>query len=457
MAGLGGSLPSATAGVAEVTLSLNSSIGTSTTRLSTSGEECGISEAVDLAFDGTVISHARTDGTGSFTQPVTIPGTAVQGNHMLIATGESSRTVALAEFLGQTDWAQFHFDAAKDGVNPYENVLSPATVGGLQVKWTYQADAESVGNPAVVGGVVYFGDFAGTVHAVDAVTGNRIWSHPGLGDWAIDPAVANGAVYVVTGGGDSVVALEAATGKFLWARATHGGVFGAPAIANGLIYAASNDGHLYALDLATGAVQWKAPTSSTSEVVTVADGLVYLGGLSVNFQAFDALTGRPVWSDRLRGYPAGSAVVDGVAYVGTSGAPPYKLYALDAATGAPIWVRTIPDTAITHGIMDTPAVVDGIVYVGTQDGYLYAVDAATGTFRWRFQTGDSFFLASPVVANGVVYTGSKAGTIFALDARTGTQLWSYGTGGGINGAPAITDGVVYVASFDKELYAFGLP
>jgi outer membrane protein assembly factor BamB len=432
-------------------------VGPPTTGVIATGSGFGASEAVDLAFDGTVISHARTDGSGSFSKPLVVPRTALPGGHTVTATGESSGTTAPATFLVRTDWPQFHFDADKDGVNPYENVLSPANVGDLQVKWTYLADGESVGNPAVVGGVVYFGDFAGTVHAVDAATGLRIWSHPGFGDWAIDPAVANGLVCVVTAGADSVVALDAATGHTRWIRATHGGVFGAPAIANGLVYAASNDGHLYALALATGAVQWKAPTSSTSEVVTVADGLVYLGGLSVNFQAFDALTGRPVWSDRLRGNPAGSAVVDGVAYVGTSGAPPYKLYALDATTGTPIWVQTIPDTAITHGIMDTPAVSDGMVYVGTQDGYLYAVDAATGAFRWRFQTGDSFFLASPVVANGVVYTGSKAGTIYALDARTGTELWSYTTEGGINGSPVIADGVVYVASFDKNLYAFGLP
>jgi hypothetical protein len=32
-------------------------------------------------------------------------------------------------FLVRTDWAQFRFSLKHKGLNPYENVLSPATVG----------------------------------------------------------------------------------------------------------------------------------------------------------------------------------------------------------------------------------------------------------------------------------------------------------------------------------------
>jgi outer membrane protein assembly factor BamB len=45
----------------------------------------------------------------------------------------------------------------------------------------------------------------------------------------------------------------------------------------------------------------------------------------------------------------------------------------------------------------------------------------------------------------------------AFDAATGAVLWSYATGGIINTAPAISSGMLYVGSFDDNLYAFGLP
>jgi len=64
-------------------------------------------------------------------------------------------------------------------------------------------------------------------------------------------------------------------------------------------------------------------------------------------------------------------------------------------------------------------------------------------------------LASPVVANGVVYVGDQ--DVYALDASSGALLWSYATGGGINTAPAVADGTLYVGSFDKRLYVFRLP
>lgn len=38
-------------------------------------------------------------------------------------------------------------------------------------------------------------------------------------------------------------------------------------------------------------------------------------------------------------------------------------------------------------VHSSPTVVNGVVYVGSWDDYLYAVDAATGTQRWRFPTG----------------------------------------------------------------------
>ncbi|HJV08680.1 MAG TPA: PQQ-binding-like beta-propeller repeat protein, partial [Acidimicrobiales bacterium] len=140
------------------------------------------------------------------------------------------------------------------------------------------------------------------------------------------------------------------------------------------------------------------------------------------------------------------AVANGVVYVGSRDG---KLYAFDAAGGAPVWAAT------TGGAVDSsPAVASGMVYVGSNDDKLYAFDAATGAPRWAATTGDNVF-SSPAVANGVAYVGSNDGKLYAFDAVAGTPLWTATTGGVVFSSPAVANGVVYVGSFDVNgLYAF---
>jgi outer membrane protein assembly factor BamB len=61
--------------------------------------------------------------------------------------------------------------------------------------------------------------------------------------------------------------------------------------------------------------------------------------------------------------------------------------------------------------------------------------------------------SSPAVANGVVYVGSWDYNIYALNARTGALLWKYTTGNQVNSSPAVANGVVYVGSSDYNVYA----
>lgn len=120
------------------------------------------------------------------------------------------------------------------------------------------------------------------------------------------------------------------------------------------------------------------------------------------------------------------------------------------------------------GIDASPAVVDGVVYItsGPGDGNLYAVDAATGAERWRFQINfrDHHLLAtsSPAVADDVVYVGSNDGFLYALDVDSGAALWRWqvdGVWGGsvIEGSPVVADGLVYFNATDvlltMKLYA----
>jgi outer membrane protein assembly factor BamB len=103
-------------------------------------------------------------------------------------------------------------------------------------------------------------------------------------------------------------------------------------------------------------------------------------------------------------------------------------------------------------IHSSPAVYDGKVYVGSRDGYIYALDAATGEKIWAFHT-NSWVESSPVIVDGVVYCGSNDGNLYALDANTGEKLWSFTTIMGIRSSPAVADGVVYFGCDNHYFYA----
>ena len=169
--------------------------------------------------------------------------------------------------------------------------------------------------------------------------------------------------------------------------------------------------------------------------------------------------------DRIVSSPVQSG---GVVYFGSDDG---YIYAVDAASGRKRWSRR------TGGpVASTPAIADGTLYVGSYDGHFYALDAASGALRWRFTTSgerrfeakglhgllpkqqtiaDPFdvFLSSPVVAQGRVYFGSGDGNIYALDVRTGEVAWTFATGDVVHASPAYADGVLYVGSWDSRLYA----
>ncbi|MCK4316037.1 MAG: PQQ-binding-like beta-propeller repeat protein, partial [Anaerolineae bacterium] len=56
-----------------------------------------------------------------------------------------------------------------------------------------------------------------------------------------------------------------------------------------------------------------------------------------------------------------------------------------------------------------------VVYFGSVDGAIYSLDAQTSALRWRFQT-DGPVTSSPTVVDGVVYIGSTDRHVYALSA-----------------------------------------
>jgi hypothetical protein len=139
------------------------------------------------------------------------------------------------------------------------------------------------------------------------------------------------------------------------------------------------------------------------------------------------------------------------------------LYALDAENGDLAWVYPT-ELPLGH----SPTVVDSVVYVGGYDRKLHALeaapdpvtlpeDSATGyhlndQVLWTFEA-EAGFETNPLVVNGVVYAGNRDGYFYALDAATGSLKWRHQTDGPIRFSAAYKDDVVFFASNDSHAYA----
>ena len=172
---------------------------------------------------------------------------------------------------------------------------------------------------------------------------------------------------------------------------------------------------------------------------------------------------------------ASPTVYDGVVYIGANSG---IFYALDEATGAVLWQTNLgyvnpTGTCGTRGITATATIAPDpktgtlTIYVSGGDGYLYALDAATGAVIWKsviaLQVGTTpnyYNWSTPTVANKRVYVGIAGqctdhvqGGLLAFNQSTGKRVASYYTvpsgmvGGSIWSSPAVApDGDVYAGT-----------
>ena len=145
------------------------------------------------------------------------------------------------------------------------------------------------------------------------------------------------------------------TGKAAAAVGGYGSLAAGPIVQDGVVYVQDLDSNVYALALATGKLEWEYECNAP---------------------------------ERSGPGPNGVAVVGGRVY----GETPTSVFALRAATGAPVWVNghVLSAGEGTFGIQ--PQVAGGRVYLASQygsgagGGILVALNASTGAVLWRFNT-----------------------------------------------------------------------
>jgi len=260
-----------------------------------------------------------------------------------------------------------------------------------------------------------------------------------------------------------------------WATAVGGHVLqAAPVIAHGSVYITATDqaggsaGGLLAIDLASGATQWRATTPvQLRGGATVSGTTVAVAQIDGTVLGFDTQTGAARWRRELGiGLPPGAAAIfaspatdAGDLLVGNQG----RLAAISAAEGALVWsVNPVPGGQDSEAL-SAIAIGDGAA-VGVFNralGGVAAWDRATGDPLWRFEDALTTAInASPVVAGGLVYVVNGMDDVFALEIATGAVRWEtrldpagFDWGNATVGTPAIARGVLVVPTLYRDLVA----
>jgi len=129
------------------------------------------------------------------------------------------------------------------------------------------------------------------------------------------------------------------------------------------------------------------------------------------------------------------------------------------------------DIEFTTAFEATPIVVDGVMFTSGNRGKVYSLDAKTGRLLWKFDPDVDPDVLSKlcctdinrgvVVWRGKVYVGSLDGYLYALDAATGDVVWKVDTindrsrAYSITGAPYIAKELVVIGNSGAELDARG--
>lgn len=309
---------------------------------------------------------------------------------------------------------------------------SVKTVGSVALSriWSASVGGTDTRNlrlePSLSDGRLFAADAEGTVTALDAKTGKRLWHKDLKRPLSGGPASADGLVVIGTREG-SVLGMAADTGKLEWDSGVTSEVLAPAVIGQGTVVVRTNDGRVFALEKDSGDRRWlydrDVPSLSLrghSSPVMVQGGVI-VGFDNGRLTALTLADGTPAW-DATVGLAEGKTdlermvdidadpIVDG----GQVFAASYqsRVAAVRLRDGQVEWTR---DISSYSGL----AVDKGNVYVTDDKGRVWALDRGNGASVWRQDALSGLALTAPVLVGRYVAFGASDGNVYFLSRDTG--------------------------------------
>lgn len=302
--------------------------------------------------------------------------------------------------------------------------------------------------PTLYNGHLYIGDFNGILHCLDPLTGETIWTSS-IGSPIKSSALGYNGVVVTSDyyqvswyTGPGVHAVDELTGIPVWHFPAE--IVSDPAMYNGVVYFSKPLHNLTALNMRTGAEVWVMVGYGGRGNPAIADGKLFTDCEIYDIMCMDALTGHLIWTYNHPEYrPSFAPTVNNNRLFADCGP---TLLSFNASTGTINW-----EFASERGSFSAPALMNETVFVSNATGVIYAVDAGTGSIKWKSAEYDQYGGAKTqlVAANNTVYYGGFDNSIKAINGTTGRLIWKFST-------PAPSIGGLLVIGSDNKATGTGL-
>jgi len=188
--------------------------------------------------------------------------------------------------------------------------LIALSVPDLETVWSYSTQEIVDRTPLNDGNAVYFQSGRNEIYAVDAATGDEMWSHTSSAD-IISPITAGSHLYF-SDSEDNLVAIDREDGHAVWTSPVGYPVRGHVAEADGKIYFGVNDGRVVCVAADDGAPVWEYQTDGIVTADPVVFGqAVIIGSHDRHLYSLDRESGQLIDRHRVEGAISESVAVDG--------------------------------------------------------------------------------------------------------------------------------------------------
>ena len=324
------------------------------------------------------------------------------------------------------------FGWVEDGDN-----FAPPGEGGFNVRWSKQLtdhrEARYVPVEYATAGFdpqrkrVYIGTTEGNFFAF-RIDGRRLWLYDTSAQIESQPAIDDGTGEVYLPAMDGFVHALDVDGKLRWKTKVSGTVRTTPVLAEDAMYIVGEDDVITALAREDGQVLWAYEKQPTDEItisghagLLLAEGRLYAAFTDGAVAALNPLDGRLLWE-------------------------------IETATDVERRPGNVPQF---FDVDTTPVIYRGTLFIASFTAGLYALDAVSGTVKWRdpaFKT-----VTGLAVAGRMLIVSSARRGVLMLDLRSRKVMWEKSPERGAPTPPVVTPtGTVIYGETQGSLLALAL-
>lgn len=331
-------------------------------------------------------------------------------------------------------------------------------------------------SPVLRDDTLFFFGSTGHVIAVSTETGKEKWSKQLL-EKRIDAAMISSGlnetdgILIATYTSGDVFALQAQTGDILWTTNLKSSIFSSPAISQNSVFIMTVENITYALNLENGTLRWIHSATKEEEgllspnlSLRLVDNTLFIPYHNGSLYAVDSRLGHELWSYNLKKINDGSSqsflnglftpLVHQRTILVSSLNNGFSL--IDLRSGQPIWEKPIR-------IFNTPWIAGNTIFAITPNSQLIAFSHKTGDIIWSTQLPlwkypqkkyEKIFWSAPLLSGQHILVTNNQGQIIYVNALNGEISHTVKINVTTKIAPAISNESLFILSSSHQLYKF---